>query len=311
MRRWLLLSMTLVSIGGLLTTTACANEVASYCRKNNLSTELVDLLKPLGLDGMDDNEKTLVDEIVLLPSSLQVKSKTLSLLSEIANDGKVTQDEISVFSDLDGDGLRNSEELKSGTDLLDPDSDKDGLKDGDEVLTLKADPLEVDSDSDGFSDGVEVLTLKTNPLNPSFDYDVDTFITGYEQIKPIVEKLAKELSVTSALNRTSFNILPDDQFRAYWEKDYYKEWLPGRPYLLAIWRSEGDPIRRQVYIPQGEFYRVAQAIFIALGDANHSFLYPEHYRSADETMKKAARYAFEACSSSPTGGDGLQSLADW
>lgn len=287
--------MTLVSIGGLLTTPACANAVVGYCQKNNLSTQLVDLLKPLGSGGMDENEKALVDEVILLPPNLQIEGKTLSLLNEIALDGKVTQDEIAKFGDLDGDGLKNSEEvLIYHTDPQVADSDRDGLKDGEEVITFKTDPLRVDSDDDGFNDGVEVLTLKTNPLDRSFDYDVDTLITDYEQVKPIVEKIANDLNITSTLNKTIFHIVPHDQFRTYWEKYYTTEWLPSPLFLNAIWDIGGDPLRCHVYIPHGEFYKVAEAVFTALGDANHFFLCPEHYRLANETMREATRYAFEA-----------------
>ncbi|GAH08038.1 unnamed protein product, partial [marine sediment metagenome] len=46
-----------------------------------------------------------------------------------------------VNSDIDGDGLSNEEEAILGTDPLDPDTDDDGLWDGEEVLNLGSDPL--------------------------------------------------------------------------------------------------------------------------------------------------------------------------
>ncbi len=66
--------------------------------------------------------------------------------------------------DSDADGLLDDEERTIGTDPFDPDTDKDGLKDGAEVHTHKTDPLNPDTDSDGLLDGVEVYQHKTDPL---------------------------------------------------------------------------------------------------------------------------------------------------
>ncbi|MGI6495478.1 MAG: outer membrane beta-barrel protein [Kiritimatiellia bacterium] len=71
--------------------------------------------------------------------------------------------------DSDGDGLSDLREEELGTDPYDPDTDKDGLTDGEEVLTYKTDPLNPDSDYDGLLDGEEVRTYKTDPLDPDTD----------------------------------------------------------------------------------------------------------------------------------------------
>ncbi len=74
--------------------------------------------------------------------------------------------------DTDGDGLKDGEEILTyKTNPLDPDTDKDGLKDGEEVLTYKTDPNKADTDGDGLKDGEEVLTYKTDPLNVDTDGD--------------------------------------------------------------------------------------------------------------------------------------------
>jgi len=81
--------------------------------------------------------------------------------------------------DTDGDGLKDGEEVKTyKTDPLNPDSDADNLKDGAEVMTYKTDPLKFDSDTDLLGDGEEVLTYKTNPLDA--DTDDDTIADGKE-----------------------------------------------------------------------------------------------------------------------------------
>ena len=64
--------------------------------------------------------------------------------------------------DQDGDGLIDSVETNTGTNPSNPDSDNDGLKDGEEVMTYGTNPLLADTDGDGAPDGVEV-TAGTNP----------------------------------------------------------------------------------------------------------------------------------------------------
>jgi hypothetical protein len=58
--------------------------------------------------------------------------------------------------DSDNDGLTDAEEKALGTDPNNPDTDGDGLFDGEEVKVYKTDPLNPDTDGDGFKDGAEV-----------------------------------------------------------------------------------------------------------------------------------------------------------
>jgi outer membrane protein OmpA-like peptidoglycan-associated protein len=77
----------------------------------------------------------------------------------------------SCSSDRDMDGLGKCEEEKLGTSPRNPDTDGDGLTDGEEVLVYKTKPLLVDTDLDGLSDFDEVKKYKTDPLNPDTDGD--------------------------------------------------------------------------------------------------------------------------------------------
>ncbi|MDW7680634.1 MAG: OmpA family protein [bacterium] len=77
----------------------------------------------------------------------------------------------SADADWDKDGLTNKIEKELGTDPRNPDTDGDGLSDGDEVNIYKTDPLKADTDGDGLSDGDEVNIYKTNPLKADTDGD--------------------------------------------------------------------------------------------------------------------------------------------
>ena len=74
-------------------------------------------------------------------------------------------------ADKDNDGIGKCDEKKIGTDPMNPDSDGDGLNDGEEYLTLKTDPLKADTDGDGLGDAEEVKNTKTNPLVVDTDGD--------------------------------------------------------------------------------------------------------------------------------------------
>ncbi len=74
--------------------------------------------------------------------------------------------------DTDGDGLSDGEEIHTyKTNPLNGDSDNDGLKDGAEVIQHKTDPTKADTDNDGLKDGEEINTYKTDPINPDTDND--------------------------------------------------------------------------------------------------------------------------------------------
>jgi outer membrane protein OmpA-like peptidoglycan-associated protein/opacity protein-like surface antigen len=93
--------------------------------------------------------------------------------------------------DTDGDGLWDGDEVrKYYTNPLNPDTDGDGLSDGDEVLNYKTDPNKADTDGDGLSDGDEVLKYKTDPLKA--DTDGDGLSDGDEVLKYKTDPLNKD-----------------------------------------------------------------------------------------------------------------------
>jgi outer membrane protein OmpA-like peptidoglycan-associated protein len=74
-------------------------------------------------------------------------------------------------ADPDHDGLTNDQEKELGSDPKNPDTDGDGLMDGDEVNRYHTSPIKADSDGDGLNDGQEVNTTKTDPNKADTDGD--------------------------------------------------------------------------------------------------------------------------------------------
>lgn len=76
-----------------------------------------------------------------------------------------------VEGDVDQDGLSDEQEKRIGTDPQKPDTDGDGLRDGDELLVYGTDPLKQDTDGDVLWDGQEVSIYKTDPKKSDTDGD--------------------------------------------------------------------------------------------------------------------------------------------
>jgi outer membrane protein OmpA-like peptidoglycan-associated protein/opacity protein-like surface antigen len=87
----------------------------------------------------------------------------------------------SMNTDKDHDGLTRGQELKLGTDPNNPDTDGDGINDGDEVLKYHTNPLKKDTDGDGLSDYDEIFKYHTDPLK--VDTDGDGLSDGDEVLK--------------------------------------------------------------------------------------------------------------------------------
>ncbi len=71
-------------------------------------------------------------------------------------------------ADPDKDGLKNSEEFEYDTDPLNPDTDSDGISDGNEVFVYFTHPRIKDSDQDNTEDGAEIVAC-TDPINDTAD----------------------------------------------------------------------------------------------------------------------------------------------
>ena len=67
-------------------------------------------------------------------------------------------------ADLDADNLADAMEWDLGLDPNTPDTDGDGVADGDEINIYGTSPTLFDTDGDGASDGEELFGIFTDPL---------------------------------------------------------------------------------------------------------------------------------------------------
>ena len=74
----------------------------------------------------------------------------------------VQSDEVAV-TDTDQDGITDVQEAAVGSDANNPDTDGDGLLDGEEVNRFLTDPTNPDTDGDTLQDGAEVTIHLTSP----------------------------------------------------------------------------------------------------------------------------------------------------
>ena len=119
------------------------------------------------------------------------------------------------IEDTDSDNLNALEEQSAKTDPLTPDTDKDGILDGDEVKVYFTNPLNSDTDNDGILDGDE-LRAGTDPLNA--DSDGDGILDSQDTLKSIVKRtdgvqvmvtgqgyLGDDLSIVKLTGNSQFN----------------------------------------------------------------------------------------------------------
>ena len=103
--------------------------------------------------------------------------------------------------DSDQDSIPNKEELNSKLDPGCPDTDGDGLSDGEEVKQHKTDPLRVDTDRDSADDGWEVAN-GYDPLVSNVSFDV-TVSSSYEG-----SSVQASVSLNTSSNPGSMDIKP-------------------------------------------------------------------------------------------------------
>ena len=100
-------------------------------------------------DGVVDYDISCNDTATARNGSLTIAGQSFSVSQIAANDD-------------DSDGLVDCEEIRNGTDPDDPDSDDDGLNDGEEVVAYGTNPNLRDTDGDSYDDYFEVHDETSN-----------------------------------------------------------------------------------------------------------------------------------------------------
>ncbi|QTA79932.1 Uncharacterized protein dnl_22140 [Desulfonema limicola] len=130
--------------------------------------------------------------------------------------------------DNDNDELKNYDEFKYGTHPFEPDSDGDGLTDGQEVQQYGTNPVMEDSDQGGKPDGYEVFN-GSSPLDPGDDDNSSSMIVniqlkqGWNLISLPVSPVSK--SISDVLSSIS------DAYSSVWsyQNNNWKMYNPARP----------------------------------------------------------------------------------
>lgn len=123
-----------------------------------------DLLGPDGTYSVTENtpsEVTMGDSGVAAPAPEPVYDPAPVESEPVVADTTTTN---ATAGDSDGDNYPDTQELEMGLDPYNPDTDGDGVADGDEINIYGTDPFYWDTDGDGLGDGQELYELRTDPL---------------------------------------------------------------------------------------------------------------------------------------------------
>lgn len=129
--------------------------------------------KPVSSSASVNSVKESADQTTNIQIPTEAPAVSSSTVSSTEVSASMNNDKI-LFGesvDTDRDGLDDVREKQVGTDPRNPDTDGDGLSDGDEVIIWKTNPLNPDTDGDGYTDGSEVFH-GYNPLGPGKLFNV-------------------------------------------------------------------------------------------------------------------------------------------
>src|SRR5215217_1773245 len=91
-------------------------------------------------------------------------SEPVPLVAADTTEPVATDTAVATETDLDADNYPDALEWDLGLDPNNPDTDGDGVADGDEIIIYGTEPTVADSDGDGVLDGEELFGIMTDPL---------------------------------------------------------------------------------------------------------------------------------------------------
>jgi hypothetical protein len=112
--------------------------------------------------------------------------------------------------DIDHDGLTALEEFRAGTDPRNPDTDGDGISDGDEVHCTRGfctSALLADTDGDGIPDGIELQT-GSNPTDPA-SYNLAAALASLRVTPGSFTLIVNSLTGSASVQLTVTGVLVD------------------------------------------------------------------------------------------------------
>ncbi len=200
-------------------------------------------------------------------------------------------------TDYDKDNLKKYYEEKIGTDPNNPDTDLDGLKDGDEVNIYNSDPLNQDSDGDGLSDYYEVIIHKTNPVNPDTDND------GLKDIEEIYEfstnPIIADTDNDGLLDGEEINIVKSDPLNADTDSDglndgdeinlYLSNPLKADSDFESIKNGKGNISGTKLIDPKDDLVKYKIGSIIILNGINFEYKTIEPTPESEELLNEALK----------------------
>ncbi|WP_372794426.1 lectin-like protein [Pontiella sp.] len=168
--------------------------------------------------------------------------------------------------DSDEDGLLDGEELYTyGTSAHDADSDNDGVSDGDEIA-LGLDPLNADTDADGLTDGEE-RDAGYDPATPASDSD--GLNDGQELLISLTDPLnadsdsdgLEDLQILQTINGSDF----EGCYGPYW----FSVWTNSGTSAELSSVCDGSPaVQYQVEIEEAGIYHLGMHVDLSGADTN-------------------------------------------
>jgi hypothetical protein len=119
----------------------------------------------------------------------------------------VTDTTVATPADLDADNLADALEWDLGLDPNTPDTDGDGVADGDEINIYGTSPTLFDTDGDGASDGEELFGIFTDPLIwNDFSTDASTESMAQEAASAPAQSVQPQSEVVTLGQETTENL---------------------------------------------------------------------------------------------------------